>query len=108
VATLFIDHASCFFHLSLHSSTGAQEGIDAKNKFERAAKEHGITIKEYHANNRVYQSKLFRSSCDTHDQNIAFCGINECIKMALQNNKFILSMNAPAPCSSMPCIDGPK
>ena len=52
VATLFIDHASWFFCLSLHSSTGAQEGIDAKNKFERAAKEHGITIKKYHANNK--------------------------------------------------------
>ena len=55
-ATLFVDHASRFLHLSLHCSTGAQEAIEAKHKFERAATEHGVTIKEYCADNGVYQS----------------------------------------------------
>ena len=76
VATLFVDHASRFLHLSLHCSTGAQEAIEAKHKFERAATEHGVTIKEYHADNGVYQSKLFRASCDTQNQKITFCGVN--------------------------------
>ena len=75
-ATLFVDHASRFLHLSLHCSTGAQEAIKAKHKFERTVTKDGITIKEYHADNGVSQSKLFQASCDIQDQKITFCGVN--------------------------------
>ena len=67
VATLFVDHVSRFLHLVHHCSTGAQEVIEAKQKFERTAKEYGVTVKEYQADNGVYQSNLFQASCNTQD-----------------------------------------
>jgi len=55
-ATLFIDHASWFLHLNLHTSTGAQEATEAKHRFKKTAKEHGVTISKYRGDNGIYQS----------------------------------------------------
>ena len=74
--TLFADHASRYINVSLHISTGAQEVTDAKLKFKREAKEKAMTIREYQADNGVYQSKLFKASCDTLDQKMTFCRVN--------------------------------
>ena len=76
-ATLLIDHASWFLHLNLHTSTGAQEATEAKHQFEKIAKEHGITISKYRGDNGIYQSKLFKSSCDALNQKIMYWGIND-------------------------------
>jgi hypothetical protein len=66
--TFFIDHASNKVHISLHQSTGVNEALAAKHRFEKLANENNVTIKEYHGDNGVYASAQFKSSCELSHQ----------------------------------------
>jgi hypothetical protein len=50
----FTDHASNKVHITLHKSTGADEAVSAKHRFEKLAAENNVAIKEYHGDNGVY------------------------------------------------------
>ena len=49
--TLFIDHASSMVFIQHQVSLRMGETLQAKHKFEQLAREHGVTIKSYHADN---------------------------------------------------------
>ncbi len=74
--TLFVDHASRFLYFTPHCSTGAEEAIAAKHRFELLASSYNRRIKHYHTDNGVFSTKLFRSSCTQQNQQISFCGVN--------------------------------
>jgi hypothetical protein len=73
--TFFIDCASNKVHTSFHLSTGADEAVFAKHRFERLAAEHGVHIHKYHGDNGVFATNQFKSSCQTLNQNFNFCGV---------------------------------
>ena len=51
VATIFVDHFSDLSYVHLQSSTSSEETVQAKAAFEAYARDHGVTIKHYHADN---------------------------------------------------------
>ena len=75
-ATLFCDHASRLIHLTCHSSTGAVNAIPAKRAFERDATLANVHIKKYKADNGIFNSASWRTSCDALQQSTEYCGVN--------------------------------
>jgi hypothetical protein len=73
--TFFIDHASNKVHITMSHSTGADEAIKAKHRFERLAAEHNVQFRHYHSDNGVYASQAFKSSCDALHQKYSFSGV---------------------------------
>ena len=76
VATVFVDHASRFIHLSMAHSTGGQEAVAAKRKFERQAADRDVRIKKYRADNGVFATKEFKAACEQLEQRLSLCGVN--------------------------------
>jgi hypothetical protein len=75
VATIFVDHYSDLDYVHLHESTSATEAIEAKQCFEHFAKDRGVSIKHYHADNGIFASKGFREEVKKAGQTITFCGV---------------------------------
>jgi hypothetical protein len=75
-ATLFCNHASRFLHLACHSSTGALEAIAAKRTFEREAAHANVHIKKYRADNGIFNSSAWKTTCDALQQQTLYCGVN--------------------------------
>ena len=74
--TIFIDHVSRFIHLTMCESTGGDEALNAKLHFEKLAKDSGVQVKRFRADNRVFASNSFKKSLAFAEQEITFCGVN--------------------------------
>jgi hypothetical protein len=56
-------------------STNANETISSKCCLSSLARQEGITIKEYHADNGVFASNVFKDDCDSLHQQYSFSGV---------------------------------
>jgi hypothetical protein len=74
--TLFCDHASRYLFLKCHQSTGAAEAVAAKRAFEHEAGLANVTVRKYKADNGIFNSILWKSTCDTLQQANEYCGVN--------------------------------
>ena len=74
-ATIFVDHVSRLSYVHVHHSTGAAEAIEAKKCFEECAQVHGVTVRHYHADNGIFNSKEFKQAVRESQQTISFCGV---------------------------------
>ena len=72
VATLFVDDASSFCHLTLHHSTTAKEALDAKHRFEKIASDLGVKPKHYHGDNGVFAANSYKQDCIAAGQSFNF------------------------------------
>jgi hypothetical protein len=75
-ATVFVDHYSRLRFIHLMTSMSSAETIEAKIAFERFAKEHGVHIKHYHADNGRFADNAFKQHCNANHQTLTFCGVN--------------------------------
>ena len=75
-ATVFVDHFSDFTYVHLMTKMDAEATVEAKLTFERLAASHGVTIRHYHADNGLFDSKLFKESIQKSHQTLSFCGVN--------------------------------
>jgi transposase InsO family protein len=73
--TLFVDHASGKIVNFCQYSTNADETITNKHRLESHARQDGVTIKGYHADNGVFASKAFKDDCDCLHQSYTFSGV---------------------------------
>jgi hypothetical protein len=73
--TLFVDHASGQLFNFCQYSTNANETISNKCHLESLAHQEGIMIKEYHADNSVFASNVFKGDCDSLHQQYLFSGV---------------------------------
>ena len=73
--TLFIDHSSSMVFIQHQVSLRTGETLQAKHKFEQLAREHGVTIKSYHADNSTFGNADFVCSIEDNGQAIKFSGI---------------------------------
>jgi len=60
----------------MQKSTQAEETVEAKLRFEQYAREHGVMVKHYHADNGVFADNLFRKAVREAHQMLTFCGVN--------------------------------
>ena len=75
-ATVFVDHFSDFTYVHLMIKMDAEATVEAKMAFERVAASHGVTIHHYHADNGLFDSKIFKESIRRSNQTLSFCGVN--------------------------------
>ncbi len=76
VATIFVDHFSRLRYVHLMTSLSSQETIEAKKAFEQFAADHGVRIKQYHADNGRFADNSFKQHCSQQHQTISYCGVH--------------------------------
>ena len=57
-------------------SLTSEETYAAKRAFERFAKQHGVSILHYHADNGRFADNMFINACEQQQQQLTFCGVN--------------------------------
>ncbi|CAJ1929171.1 unnamed protein product [Cylindrotheca closterium] len=75
-ATIYVDQCSGLGFVYLQKSTSADETIMGKTAFEAYAKQHGATIKAYHADNGVFCANKWVDECRRLEQTLTFAGVN--------------------------------
>ena len=94
-------------HIEHQFSLRIGETLQAKASFERLARAHGVTIKQYQADNAPFGSEDFLEfGHPTNKYRLLASG--HIIKMVWQNGPFKQSLHGPALCSYMPLYIGPK
>ncbi len=74
-ATLFVDHASRYVHVTPNRSTGADEALESKRAFERDALSYGVQVRSYRSDNGIFASNAFKASCAALNQLIDYCAV---------------------------------
>ena len=75
-ATIFVDNATIFGYVWLQTSLSATKTLQGKEAFEREARDAGIEIKQYRANNGIFKSKQWVTDCIRRQQKQSFCAAN--------------------------------
>jgi hypothetical protein len=75
-ATVFVDHFSDFTYVHLMTKMDGESTVEAKLAFERVASSHGVNVLHYHADNGLFDSKVFKESVTKGNQTLSFCGVN--------------------------------
>ena len=75
-ATIFVDQYSKLSFVFLQKRITSAETVLAKQSFERFARDHGVKILHYHANNRRFADNGFIQACKDNNQGITYCGVN--------------------------------
>ena len=74
-ATVFVDQASRLGYVYLQRTTSAEETIKAKIAFEQYARERGVIIRGYHADNGVFRAHKWVADCTSKNQALTFAGV---------------------------------
>ena len=75
-ATVFVDHFSRYKYVHLQSTLTSQDTLAAKQAFEAHCRNHGVTVKQYHADNGRFADNTFINDCRAQGQTITYCGVN--------------------------------
>jgi hypothetical protein len=75
VATVFVNHFSDLSYVHLQLSTSADDTLQAKFEFEKYARTHGVTIRQYHADNGRFSDNSWRNDVLSKGQLLKFCGV---------------------------------
>ena len=75
-ATVYVDQRSRFGFVYLQKTSSAEETIEGKKAFETYARRHGITIKNYLADNGIFKANLWVDECKRQGQGLTFAGVN--------------------------------
>jgi hypothetical protein len=72
--TLFVDHASGYIFLKNQVSLRVGETLRAKRAFEQFAAQHGVRVRNYHADNVPFSAQEFIDHLEQQDQTIIYSG----------------------------------
>ena len=75
-ATVYVDHFSGFSYLHLQKTQDVQETLQSKTAFEQIAKQHGVAISSYHADNGIFRANKWVQDCINKQQSLTFAGVN--------------------------------
>ena len=75
-ATVFVDHFSRYKYVHLQSTLTSQDTLAAKRAFEAHCRNHGVTIKQFNADNGRFADNTFINDCKAQGQTITYCGVN--------------------------------
>jgi hypothetical protein len=76
VATIFVDHHSRLGYVHLQKDSTSKETLKAKHAFELYARERGVKVKNYHANNGRFVDNAWREGLAQENQGITYCRVN--------------------------------
>ena len=75
-ATLFVVHYSELSHVRLMSKLDTEATVESKLVFERIFDSYGVRVLHYHANNCLFDTNIFKESCNTAKHTLSLCGVN--------------------------------
>ena len=75
-ATVYVDQFSNRTFVRLQKTSTASETIEGKKAFEYEARQLGIRIEHYHADNGIFKAKEWVQDCIDNEQGLTFCGVN--------------------------------
>ena len=73
--TVFKDHATDVSYSHLQTSTDMESTLQAKAAFEKWSLQHGVPIRNYHADNGRFAERGFRTAVSDANQGISFCAV---------------------------------
>jgi hypothetical protein len=76
IATVFVDHYSRIGYVHLQKDSTSTETIKAKDAFELFARERGVKIQHYHADNGCFVDNAWKEGLAQENQGITYCGVN--------------------------------
>jgi hypothetical protein len=76
VATIFVDHYSRLGYVHLQKDASSAETLKAKRAFKLYARERGITIRYYHADNGRFVDNAWKNAFLEENQGITYYGVN--------------------------------
>ena len=74
--TVFVDHYSELSYIHLMKELNAETTVEAKLAFERFANSHKVKIQHYHADNGLFDTKVFKGTINKAHQTLSFCGVD--------------------------------
>ena len=75
-ATVFVDQYSGYGYVHLQKSTGAEETLEGKRAFEMICRQHGVTVRHYHADNGSFKAHAWKKACMDKEQGFTYAGVN--------------------------------
>jgi hypothetical protein len=75
-ATIFVDHFSDVTFVYEHERLTSEETVAAKIAFEAWARDRGVVVQHYHADNGRFADNAFIRHCQSRGQTISYCAVN--------------------------------
>ena len=75
-ATVYVDQYSKLSYVYLQKTASAEETLEGKQAFERFAEGHGITVRNYHADNGIFKAHKWVQGCADKGQGLTFAAVN--------------------------------
>ncbi len=75
-ATVYVDQASRLSFVWLQKTATAEETLLGKEAFEQYAKERGVGVQGYHADNGIFKAYAWVMACRNKGQALTFAGVN--------------------------------
>ena len=94
-ATIFVDQYSKLSFVFLQKRIMSAETVLAKQSFKRFARDHGVKILLYHADNGRFADNGFIQACKDNNQGITYCGVNAHFQIGIAEKKFGTYKNRP-------------
>ena len=74
-ATVYVDQSSGYSFVWVQKSTGVDETLEGKRAFEEHARNSGIKIQHYHADNGVFKARAWVEDCHKKHQRTTYAGV---------------------------------
>jgi hypothetical protein len=71
----WIDHHSRLVYVTMHQKKDLSSLLQSKQEFEQFCSRHGVHIKFIRADNGIYASAAFRTTCSANDQDLTMCAV---------------------------------
>jgi hypothetical protein len=75
-AAVYVDQASRLSFIWLQKTAAPQETPEGKTSFEQYAKDRGVIICAYHADNVIVRAYKWVMACQAQGQSLTFAGVN--------------------------------
>ena len=75
-ATVYVDNYSGFGYVHLQKTQSIEETLESKQAFEIIARQNGVGISSYHADNGVFRANGWTQDCTLKNQSLTFAGVN--------------------------------
>ena len=72
---MYVDQASKLGFVWIQKTTAAKDTVEGKKEFEKNARDRGVQIQNYHADNRIFKSKAWVLDCELIRQKITYAGV---------------------------------
>ena len=73
--TLFFDHYSGYIHVHCQVSLRIGETLEGKHAFERFAKQYGVKLEHFRADNNPFNAEEWRADLESQDQTCSLSGV---------------------------------